>query len=116
MLDPLHSSSNIVGAKHEHYTWFTKIVSFRRCTAGPNIVGSYCIHLRTRQLTRTQQLPTMLGVVASVCTKLKGVRVSCIKRYTCYQGYVKTVEEKGAQGPVLESPGNFSGPKSNIQI
>ena len=45
-----HSSSNIVGATHAHYAWFTKslwAVSFPRCTAGPNIVGSCCIRLHT---------------------------------------------------------------------
>ena len=49
----LHSSSNIVGAAHAHYAWFTKtfkdlwVVSFPRCTAGPKIVGSCCIRLHT---------------------------------------------------------------------
>ena len=63
----LHSSSNIVGATHAHYAWFTKtylwVVSFPLCTlhtttnthpTTPNIVGA-----------------TMLGVVASVCTQPK---------------------------------------------
>ena len=89
----LHSSSNLVGATRAHYAWFTKslwVVSFPQCTVGPNTVGSCCIHLhttanvdattpnivgatmlgvvasvRTPLPTRTQQLPTMLGVVES---------------------------------------------------
>ena len=47
----LHSSSNIVGATYAHYAWFTK----------------------TSGLYPSQdvlQVPTMLGVVASVCTPL----------------------------------------------
>ena len=37
----LHSSSNIVGATHAHYAWFTKTygLSFPWCTAGWNIMG-----------------------------------------------------------------------------
>ena len=50
--------------------WF---VSFQRYTAGPNIVGSCCIRLHTtanRQATTPNIVaPTMLGVVASVCTQ-----------------------------------------------
>ena len=49
------------------------VVSFRRCTAGPNIVGSCCIRLHTTANTHatTPNIvePTMLGVVASVCTQ-----------------------------------------------
>ena len=62
----LHSSSN---------TWFTKAYGlfFRRCTAGPNIVGSCCIRLHATANTHatTSKIvgATMLGVV-SVCTKL----------------------------------------------
>ena len=52
------------------------VVSFPRCTAGPDIVGNCCVRC-TQLPTRTQQLPTllaqqcstMLGVVASVCTQ-----------------------------------------------
>ena len=47
----LHSSSNIVGATHAHYAWFTK----------------------THELYPSHdalQVPTLLGVVASVCTPL----------------------------------------------
>ena len=47
----LHSSSNIVGATHAHYAWFTK-------TFG--LYPSY----------DALQVPTLLGVVASVCTPL----------------------------------------------
>ena len=47
----LHSSSNIVEATHAHYAWFTK-------TYG--LYPSY----------DALQVPTLLGVVASVCTPL----------------------------------------------
>ena len=46
----LHSSSNIVGATHTHYAWFTKTY------------GLYPSH-------DALQVPTLLGVVASVCTQ-----------------------------------------------
>ena len=47
----LHSSSNIVGTAHAHYAWFTKTY------------GLYPSH-------DALQVPTLLGVVASVCTPL----------------------------------------------
>ena len=47
----LHSSSNIVGATHAHYAWFTKTY------------GLYPSH-------DALQVPTLLGVVVSVCTPL----------------------------------------------
>ena len=47
----LHSSSNIAGATHAHYAWFTKTYRL------------YPSH-------DAMQLPTLLGVVASVCTPL----------------------------------------------
>ena len=46
----LHNSSNIVGATHAHYAWFTKTY------------GLYPSH-------DALQVPTLLGVVASVCTQ-----------------------------------------------
>ena len=53
------------------------VVSFPRCTAGPNIVGSCCIRLHTTANTHavTPNIvgATMLGVVASVCTQPKTV-------------------------------------------
>ena len=71
-----HSSSKIVGATHAHYAWFTKslwVVSFPQCTAGPNIVGSWCIRLHitanTHATTPNIVGAAMLGVVASVCTQ-----------------------------------------------
>ena len=45
----LHSSSKIVGATHTHYAWFTKTY------------GLYPSH-------DALQVPTLLGVVVSVCT------------------------------------------------
>ena len=47
----LHSSSNIVGVTHAHYAWFTK---------------AYGLHPFHDAL----QVPTLLGVVASICTPL----------------------------------------------
>ena len=47
----LHSSSNIVGATHAYYAWFT------------TTYGLYPSH-------DALQVPTLLGVVASVCTPL----------------------------------------------
>ena len=47
----LHSSSNIVGATHAHYAWFTKTY------------GLYPSH-------DALQVPAFLGVVASVCRPL----------------------------------------------
>ena len=47
----LHSSSNIVGDAHAHYAWFTKTY------------GLYPSH-------DALQVPTLLGVVASLCTPL----------------------------------------------
>ena len=45
----LHSSSNIVGATHAHYAWITKTYGL---------------------IPDALQVPTLLGVVASVCTPL----------------------------------------------
>ena len=49
------------------------VVSFPRCIAGPNIVGSCCIRLHTtanmHATTPNMVGATMLGVVASVCTQ-----------------------------------------------
>ena len=63
----LHSSSNIVGATHARTLRMVYkdlwVVSFLRCTAGSNIVGSCCSRLYTTAKTHA----TMLGVVASVC-------------------------------------------------
>ena len=71
----LHSSSSIVGVMHVHYAWFTKTYGLypsHDALQVPTLLGvvaSVCTPLPTR----TQQLPTllaqpMLGVVASVCT------------------------------------------------
>ena len=66
----LHSSSNIVGATHAHYAWFTKTYGLfpsHDAQQVPTLLGpaSVC----TPMPTLTQQLPTLLGVVTSVYTQ-----------------------------------------------
>ena len=62
---------NIVGAAHAHYAWFTKTYGLypsHDALQVPTLLGvvaSVCTPLPTR----TQQLPTLLRVVASVCTQ-----------------------------------------------
>ena len=51
----LHSSSNFVGATHAHYTWSAWSL--------PSLIGMYPSH-------DALQVPTLFGVVASVCTPL----------------------------------------------
>ena len=54
------------------------VVSFPRCTAAPNInAGSSCIRLHTQRTTANTEAttpnvvgPTMLGVLAPVCSNL----------------------------------------------
>ena len=62
------------------------VVSFPRCTAGPNIVGSCCIRLHTtanmHATTPNIVVATMLGVVASVCTQPE-VLTSLVRRPLC---------------------------------
>ena len=72
----LHSSSNIVGDHTCSLRMVYKdlwVVSFPQCTVGPNIAGSCCIRLHTTAnmdaTTPNIVGATMLGVVASVCTK-----------------------------------------------
>ena len=58
----LHSSSNIVGATHAHYTW------------SPKSYGLYPSH-------DAQLVPTFLGVAASVCTHIfTGKNITCTIR------------------------------------
>ena len=72
----LHSSSNIAGATHAHYTWFTKTYGLypsHDALQVPTLLGVVA-YVCTPLPTRTQQLPifaTMLGVVASICTQPK---------------------------------------------
>ena len=64
----LHSSSNIVGATHAHYARFTKSY------------GLYPSH-------DALQVPTMLGVVASVCTPLptRTQQLPALLAYQCWE-------------------------------
>ena len=43
MLDPFAQVFQHCWGHAKHYTWFTKSYGFTRRTAGPNIVGSYCV-------------------------------------------------------------------------
>ena len=59
----LHSSSNIVGATHAHYTWITKtygLYSSHNALQVPNLLGVVA-PVCTPLPTRTQQLPTLLA-------------------------------------------------------
>ena len=62
------------------------VVFFPRCTAGPKLVGSCCIRLHTTANTQATTpnivAPTMLGVVASVCTQPQG-------RYNFLEAYIQ---------------------------
>ena len=64
----LHNSSNIVGATHAHYAWFTKTY------------GLYPSH-------DALQVPTLLGDVASVCTPLPTRRqqLPTLLRQQCWE-------------------------------
>ena len=72
----LHSSSNIVGDTHAHYTWPPKsygcILHMMYCRSQMlGVVASVCTPLPTRTWqipTLLAQRPTMLAVVASFCT------------------------------------------------
>ena len=58
----LHSSSNIAGATHAHYAWFTKtygLYSSHDATQVLNLLGVVA-SLCTPLPTHTQQLPTLL--------------------------------------------------------
>ena len=61
-----------------HAITYTKnFETIPRCTAGPNIAGSYCIRLHTTAETdaTTPNIagPTMLEIVVSVCKQLKEI-------------------------------------------
>ena len=74
----LHCSCNIVGAAHAHYAWFTKTYGLypsHDALQVPTLLGvvaSVCTPLPTR----TQQFPTMLGVVAFICTQPQALGVN----------------------------------------
>ena len=58
----LHSSSNIVGATHAHYAWFTKTYGLYPSHGAlqvPTLLGVVA-SVRRPLPTRTQQLPTLL--------------------------------------------------------
>ena len=58
----LHSSSNIVGATHAHYAWFTKtygLYPFHDALQVPTLLGVVASVRRPLPI-RTQQLPTLL--------------------------------------------------------
>ena len=70
----LHNSSNIVGATHAHYAWFTKTY------------GLYPSH-------DALQVPTLLGVVASVCTPLPTYTQQCCELLRPFARSLKTLIE-----------------------
>ena len=73
----LQSSSNIVGATHAHYAWFTKTYglypSHDALHVPTLLIGSCCNRLQTTANTHATTPntvgATMLGVVASVCSQ-----------------------------------------------
>ena len=73
----LHNSSNIVGATHAHYTWITKthgLYPSHDALQVPTLLGvvaSVCRHARNNMHATTPNIvgATMLGVVASVSTQ-----------------------------------------------
>ena len=73
------------------------VVSFPRCTAGPNIVGSCCIRLHTTANTHA----TMLGVIASVCTQPYSTTTSFFGRHSIHWLLFKPLYN----GHFLLSPG-----------
>ena len=82
----LHSSSNIVRAKHAHYTWFTKSY------------GLYLSH-------ETMQVPTLLGVVASVSTSLptQTQQIPTLLAQQCWELLRPFVRSLGYYGPRIRS-------------
>ena len=86
----LHSSSNTVGAPTliTHYYKDVWVLSFARCTAGPNIVESCCIclHITANADATTNDIvgATMLGVVASVYMQPKRP-LSFLQRLRCFE-------------------------------
>ena len=59
----LHSSSNIVGATHVHYAWFTKTYGFYPSHDAPQVptLLGFVASVWTALPTRTQQLPALLA-------------------------------------------------------
>ena len=69
----LHSSSNIVGATHAYYAWFTDlwVLSFPHALQVSTFLAGPNIDTTANTLASTPNIfgATMLGVVASVCTQ-----------------------------------------------
>ena len=84
----LHSSSNIVGATHAHYTWSPESY-FSRCIAGPNIVGSFWVRLHT-DANKDATTPNIVGcccirlhtIANTDATTLNIVGCCCIRLQT----------------------------------
>ena len=75
----LHSSSNIVGAKHAHYAWFTKTHGLYPPTT--HCRSQHCWEL-LHPFAHHYQRAKMLGVVASVFTKRKKDKShTCLKLF-----------------------------------
>ena len=61
----LHSFSNIAGATHAHYAWFTKTYGLH--SSHDALQSQHCWEFCIRLHTTANTDATMLGVVASVC-------------------------------------------------
>ena len=108
----LHSSSNSVGAPTliTHYYKDVWVVSFARCTAGPNIVESCCIclHITAKTDATTNDIvgATMLGVVASVYMQPKRP-LSFLQRLRCFEqreALKKSFEKKQYTSKIKKMP------------
>ena len=77
------------------------VVSFPRCTAGPNIVGTCCIRLHNtanRNATNPNVIgPKMLGVVAPVCMELKGWTVWPVSNFAQQLPTTRNNMQQGVQ-------------------
>ena len=68
----LHSSSNIVGATHAHYAWFTKTYGLypsHDTLQVWELLHPFAHHYQHARNNSRNNGATMLGVVASVCTQ-----------------------------------------------
>ena len=94
----LHSSSNIIWARHAHYAWFTKtcvLYPSHDALQVPTLLGVVA-YVCTPLPTLTQQLPTLL---AQQCWELLRLFARSVRKYVGYNnstnhvpGYLQLVE------------------------